>query len=510
MTGHGGRIVAYPTPGAPGRGGVTSGKGAGAVPLKPTTRAQVDGHRFLGRRARHAVVSRDVRMLHDPLKRQATGLTLGVVAAVIGVAGAAVLALLDPAPDVGATPVMVGRDSGQMYVRVGDLVHPVDNLASARLVVGEPAEPRTVRDRDVADTRRGGLLGIPGAPSALPAQRTAEEAAAVSWTVCDEVVDARRGHPRVAGTSLVAREGDGPGRVTGADEVVVADQDGRGWLLRDGTRARIDLDDRDLLEILGLGGVEPRPVSAALVDPLPEVDPVRRPVIDMAGQPVDYGLEELRIGQVFTVDTATGRRTHVALADGVQEVGPVLADVIRSTTTVGDVVSVSPDRMGVPRSVALDVKTFPRVRPSVLAAVDSPVLCVRDGGGGDTAARRVVLLAGASAPGPDEARPVAGADGGGPAVDAVGIPGGGVLVAARGRGTATRSAVTTIVSDTGVRFDVPDAPTAASLGVGGAPVPVDAGVLDRLPAGPRLDRDAALVARDGTDLGALGAGEDAG
>jgi len=86
----------------------------------------------------------------------------------------------------------------------------------------------------------------------------------------------------------------------------------------------------------------------------------------------------------------------------------------------------------------------------------------------------------------------------------VGIPGGGLLVAATGRGTTTRSAVTTIVSDTGVRFDVPDAPTAAMLGLGGTPVPVDGGVLDRLPAGPRLDRGSALVARDGADAEVVG------
>ena len=477
------------------------------MPLKPTTRAQVDGHRFLARRARHAVVARDVRMLHDPLRRQSTGLTVGVVAAVLGVAGAAVLALLDPAPDVGSTMIMVGRDSGQMYVRAGEKVHPVRNLASARLVSGEPAEPRTVRDADIAGTPRGGLLGIPGAPSALPGHRDAEAAAAVSWTVCDEVVDADRGRPRVTGTSIVAREdadaGAASGRETGPDEIVLADQDGTGWLLRDGTRARIDLGDGDLLEILGLGGVDPRPVTAALVDPRPEVDPVRRPVIEMAGEPVDYGLHGLRIGQVFTMDTATGTRTHVALADGVQEVGPVLADVIRSTATVGTVAQVPPDRMGVPRSVALDVEAFPGERPTVLETSASPVMCVRDAGGPGPAARRVSLVAGAPAPGPGEARAVAGAHGvdrWASAVGAVGVPGGGLLVAATGRGTTTRTAVTTIVADTGVRFDVPDAPTAAVLGLGGAPVPVDTAILDRLPAGPRLDRGSALVARDGSDL----------
>lgn len=477
------------------------------MPLKPTTKAQVDGHRFLARRARHAVVARDVRMLHDPLKRQSMGLTVGAVAAVLGCAGAAVLALLDPTPDVDRTVIMVGRDSGQMYVRAGDTVHPVLNLASARLVSGQPAEPDTVRDSDIAGTRRGGLLGIPGAPSALPPHRDVGGAAGVSWTVCDEVADADRGRPRIASTSMAARDGaTGPGRVTAADEIVLAAQDGAGWLVRGGTRARIDLTDGDLLAILGLGGVEPRPVSAALIDPLAEVDPVRRPEIELAGQPVDYGLDSLRIGQVFTVDTATGTRTYVALADGVQEVGPVVADVIRSTSTVGAVVSVEPDRMAVPRSVALNVAAFPAGRPTVLTTAASPVLCVRDTGGEGSEERRVAVVAGAPAPGPDEVRPVAGADGGGPALDAVGIPGGGLLVKAAGRGTSTRSSVLTIVSDTGVRFDVPDPETAAVLGVGGVPVPVDGGILDRLPAGPRLDVGSALVSRDGSDLESIGNG----
>ena len=475
------------------------------MPLKPTTRAQVDGHRFLARRARHAVVARDVRMLHDPLRRQSTGLAVGAVAGVLGVAGAAVLALLDPAPDVHRATIMVGRDSGQMYVRSGEVVHPVYNLASARLVLGDPASPETVRDSDVARTRRGGLLGIPDAPSVLPAPRDEGGATAVSWTVCDEVVDADRGRPRLTGTSVVAREGgEDPGRDTGPEVVVLASQEGTGWLLRDGTRARIDLADGALLEILGLAGVTPRPVTAALIDPLTEVGAVERPVIESAGEPADYGLEPLRIGQVFTVDAASGTRTYVALVDGVQEVGPVLGDVIRSTATVGGVARVRPDRMGVPRSVSLDVRAFPHGRPEVLDAEDSPVLCVRDAGADDSAERRVTLVAGSPAPAAPGARPVAGADGGGPAVDAVGVPGGGLVVAAVGRGSATRGAVTTIISDTGVRFDVPDPETAAALGVRGSPVPVDAGTLDRLPAGPRLDRRSALVTRDGADLAAVG------
>src|SRR5699024_4757408 len=113
------------------------------------------------------------------------------------------------------------------------------------------------------------------------------------------------------------------------------------------------------------------------------------------------------------------------------------------------------------------------------------------------------LVAGAPAPGPDEARAVAGADGGGPAVEAAGTPGGGLRLEATGRSAAARSAVTTIVADTGVRFDVPDGQAAGALGVGGTPVPVDGGTIDRLPAGPRLDRASALVGRDGSAVEAF-------
>ena len=48
------------------------------------------------------------------------------------------------------------------------------------------------------------------------------------------------------------------------------------------------------------------------------------------------------------------------------------------------------------------------------------------------------------------------------------------------------------------------------LGLGGVAVPVDAGILDRLPAGPRLDRASALVTRDGSDLLLVGDEESAG
>ena len=62
-------------------------------------------------------------------------------------------------------------------------VHPVLNLASARLITGRSDSPRSVADKKLTSYPRGPLLGIPGAPSALPGPA----AGARVWTVCDQV-----------------------------------------------------------------------------------------------------------------------------------------------------------------------------------------------------------------------------------------------------------------------------------------------------------------------------------
>ena len=48
-----------------------------------TTRAQVNGYRFLLRRLDHALIRRDVRMLHDPMRSQGRALAVGAVLGVL-------------------------------------------------------------------------------------------------------------------------------------------------------------------------------------------------------------------------------------------------------------------------------------------------------------------------------------------------------------------------------------------------------------------------------------------
>ena len=140
---------------------------------RTTTGIQISGYRFLARRMEHALVRGDVRMLDDPLRAQALSLTAGCVLAIITVAVCAVLAFLQPKGEVGNAAIVVVRESGALYVRIGDTMHPTLNLASARLITGESAAPELVSAAALNRTKRGPLVGIPGAPGyrCSPARR---------------------------------------------------------------------------------------------------------------------------------------------------------------------------------------------------------------------------------------------------------------------------------------------------------------------------------------------------
>ena len=101
--------------------------------------------------------------------------------------GCALLALLRPQAALDHAQIVMGRESGALYVRVGDTWHPVLNLASARLIAATDANPQPVRESELSRTKRGPLLGIPGAPQLLGPPLSADESA---WTICDTDSDA--------------------------------------------------------------------------------------------------------------------------------------------------------------------------------------------------------------------------------------------------------------------------------------------------------------------------------
>lgn len=183
--------------------------------LQPTTNTQVSGYKFLLRRAEHGAVMGDIRMINDPLGARKKALAFGAAAALIVGVGAVGMAFFRPQIDPGEAAIVVA-ESGALYVRADDGLHPVPNLASARLVAGEAAEPAKISDAVLAKQRFAPELGIPVAPATMAA-----EAPEVSIVACH---DPRRGEITV-----------GPGvdyrPLSESEAFVVRDEHNVEWLI---------------------------------------------------------------------------------------------------------------------------------------------------------------------------------------------------------------------------------------------------------------------------------------
>ncbi|WP_435278435.1 type VII secretion protein EccB [Rhodococcus yananensis] len=470
---------------------------------QPTTRWQISGYRFLVRRMEHALVRRDVRMIHDPMRSQRRALIVGTVGACLVLAGCAAMALFRPQDRIGDAQLVVGRDSGALYVSIDGTFHPALNLASARLVLGSAAEPAVVADEELADRPRGPLVGIPGAPSSL-----AHDDGELPWTVCDTVGQAGG----VATTTTVfAGEpefGDDSAELAD-DEALLITFDGAYHLAYGGGRARIDPDDRALIRVLGIDLEAARPAGPGLMAALPELPGLVSPPIDGAGAAPRVPVGDATVGSVVALAEPGGQRFFVVLDDGVQEVTQAAAQIIHAADSQGhaEIPVVPPDRLNEAPSVRhLAVDTFPVTVPRIVDPRDRQVGCLtwRPSGDGDAERRSTVTLsAGRSLPLDPAAEPVAPAraDGAGPNVDAVYVPPGRGLFAQSTSVTdgSERRGTLFYIADTGVRYGIVDASAAEALGFTAAPARAPWQIIELLAPGPALGREAALLAHDGME-----------
>lgn len=463
-----------------------------AAPL--TTTPQVNGYRFLIRRMQHALVRRDPRMIHDPMRSQNRSVAVGLALAILVLLGCGILALLRPQGAVGDASIVLAKDSGALYVRVGDRLHPVLNLASARLIVGAPEGPTDVRDDALADYPRGPMLGIPGAPASL-----ANGGGNPDWTVCDQA----SGGSVTTGVLAGATSSDGA-RDLGPGESVLVEHSGSTYLLYEGRSARVDPGDTTIMRALGLDGVTPRPVSSGVLDALEDSPALTVPTVEAGGEEGPGPLAEHPVGSVVRVPGTEGDGFHLVLRDGVQPVPVTAAAALRAANSFGrtDMPEVSPDRLsGVDVVDRLPLSHFPTARPALLTVAGDPVTCVRwHRAAGDPAAT-VTLLAGRGLPLPDgvTAAPLAGADGGGPHTDWFASPSaaGWYVQVTDSHGADRRAGAVGYVTPTGTRHGLPGPETAEVLGLGETPTPIPWSVDRLLAPGPLLSRENALVAHDG-------------
>src|SRR5271166_3959264 len=214
-----------------------------------TTKVQVSGWRFLLRRVEHAIVRRDTRMFDDPLQFYSRSVGLGIVIAVLILVGALLLAYFKPQGKLGGTSLLTDRSTNQLYVILSGQLHPVYNLTSARLALGNPASPATVKSSELSKLPLGQTIGIPGAPYATPVAGGTTSI----WTLCDTATRAETTSPAVQ-TSVLAMPltidpSIDPVR---SNEALLASYEGRQWIVTNKGRHSIDLGDRALTSAMGI------------------------------------------------------------------------------------------------------------------------------------------------------------------------------------------------------------------------------------------------------------------
>jgi type VII secretion protein EccB len=445
---------------------------------------QVSAYRFLLRRIECALLGRDIGAVNQPLRAQSASLAVGCVLAIIAVAGGALLGLLRPQGGLDRARIVMGQESGALYVRVGDTWHPVLNLASARLIAATADNPQPVRESELGRTKRGPLLGIPGAPQFLGRPLSADES---TWTICDT-------HDTGATTVVIGPTGGPSVRQLASDHaVLVAPASGSpAYLLYHGQRAVVDLGDAAVLRALRLEGRAPQLVSQALLNAVPEAPPISTPRIRGAGSAA-AGVPGFPVGSVLRITRGDGDEYYVVLPAGVQRIGQVAADLLRFGNSQGtaNTVAVAPDAIrGAGIADTLPVAGYPDRAPTLSQGDDTACVTWKPSLSGDF---DIEFLAGNGLPMPAGQLPVAlsQADGRGPALDAVYLPPG-RSAHVRGNG---RAGTRYLVTDTGVRFAIHDDDAAHDLGLP-APIPAPWPVLAALPAGPELSRQHASLSRD--------------
>ncbi|QUR69589.1 type VII secretion protein EccB [Mycobacterium spongiae] len=471
------------------------------MPGPTSTWLHVSGYRFLVRRIESALQYRDIPALGAPLRARTASLAVGCLLAAVAVVGYGFVAVLRPQAALGDAQIVMGRESGALYVRVGDTWHPVLNLASARLIAPSAGSPRRVRESALGRTKRGPMLGIPGAPQLVSRPLSGDESA---WTICDS-------HGDGSTTVIVGLADRAPiQRLAAGTSILVASSfSSPVYLLYGGRRAVVDLADPAIARALRLEGRAPQIVAQSLLTAVPEVPPIAVPRIRSGGR-VRSGLPGFPVGSVVRVGRGDGDEYYVVLRDGVQRIGQFAADVLRFAATRGtsNVISVAPELIGAAQIVnTLPVSTFPDSAPAPVHGpwTEAPTtVCVTwsVAASGDA---EVDFLTGSAPPVPPGQVPVtlAQADGRGPALDAVYLPPGrSAYVAARGlSGDSSRVGTRYLVTDTGVRFGIHDGDAGRALGLPSAAIAAPWPILATLPAGPELSRAQALLARDAVAVG---------
>ncbi|TDQ05768.1 type VII secretion protein EccB [Labedaea rhizosphaerae] len=525
------------------------------MPSTPTTKSQVQAYKFVLRRMQSALVRRDAVMLHDPMRTHTRATVVGICLAAVGLVGFLVWGLLSSSPTLPSqNGIVISKESGTVYVLLNNprKLIPTFNLASARLLLlaqtqqagggaqpqqqnaatTEVAEPTVVSDKDLQDVPKGRLMGIQDGPQLLPGpdQRISDD-----WAVCDAyqldhgLNDPAQNH--VVKTTVLAGVHD-LGEPLGDNRGLLVQSDhGENYLiyhltttaneqLTDTVRAKVNLNERAVINAFNLSNASGRPrhITTALLNAIPEVPPLTAPQLAGKGEQPTQRVHDFTVGTVFAVqDTSSGRVEedyYVQEKDGIQQIKSTTAQLIRfsGSETPPTMATVRPDETnGINRVSHVNELNIPATAPEVLDQNSFPVACLgwnRPNAQTDGHTTVYVNKESNGVPIPKDKVPPGylGVPISSPSADHLRVdyfympPGRAAVVRGASSARDYGSGPIYLVSDRGVKFGVPDAGTAAALGLSDQhPAPIS--IVRLLPDGAGLNTRAVLQSYDTVPVG---------
>ncbi len=313
-------------------------------------RDELNAYTFAKKRTVAAFLQPSLTGTEEGAPRPMRAVIPGIIVGALILAGFGAFGMFKPkAPKNWAQPeanVIVGKDSTTRYVVLSTgkgknkktLLHPVLNLASARLLLN-PQQFKVIQVADdildKGNPPRGPILGIPYAPDRLPG---AEEAGkAKRWAVCEQPGGGNGGTVQKATFVLGDRDlkrTEGSSRLSGGHVLYVQGQKDRQRYLVDagGTKylVRGSATDASFLTRALVGSKQPQAVTDDWLATLHDGSPIDFPALpDTVNTPAGVGggltPEQDKVGMVLQAQTGSGPQQYVVLKGRVQPVSDFTA-----------------------------------------------------------------------------------------------------------------------------------------------------------------------------------------
>jgi ESX secretion system ATPase EccB len=444
-------------------------------------------HKLMTQRVALALLQGQPDAVESPMRRMVVASLCGVMVAVVVAAAYGIIGLLFKG---GARnlerpgTLIIEKETGAKYAyspQTRTLI-PFLNYTSARLAMTEgKITHKAVSRKSLAKYERGPVVGIPGAPDALP---DAKKLARAPWSLC-----VRRTSSTSDDSGVVSLVGgrDVGGTTLAADQGILVQGRSQAWLIWNNKRLKVSSASARVLT-----NEQPVLVSERWLNGLPQGPDFRAPTIPDWGKPTEGpNGGEVRVGQVFRVPAVAGspERWYVQLTDGLAGISRTQARLLLETHEGGGRPrpprDVSPAAVtAATSSIKLHDSALPESPPRITAYDPSRPLCAvyRYTDRLSTEARFTIggalpSIAGSAAPGNG--------------VDQVVLPGGGTLAGAL-PGPNQRPQSYFLVTAQGLRFPVATPVDLTKLGYSAeSAVPVPANLLLLLREGPTLTSSAA-------------------